>query len=154
MTSQRTVSLRAFLGAILGLSAVFALVVVAIVKIDERDEREDAQAEIDLNYLNCLRGNEVRQVQIDNEREPGQALDLTPLLAGDEPEWFVAFAERLKTFSAAAATRPIDPASRTGRRIARIEAQLRDCEVEWPQHTAALVLPHTTTTTTGPGGDG
>lgn len=144
--ANRAVPLWQFLVSIGGLSVVFALVVVAIVKIDERDQREDDQEELDLNYLNCLRGNEIRRVNIENESEPGQPLDLSQLLSGDEPKWFTDFVERLKATSDAAASAPIDPNSRTGRRIARLQAQLRDCEMEWMGHTPGLRLPHTSTT--------
>lgn len=143
MTIKRTLPLWMFLVSILGLTVTFALVVVAIVRIDQRDEREDDQEALDLNYLNCLRGNEVRYGQIENELEPGTPIDLTilPSVQG-APEWFRDVAAELKTLSEMAASSEPAPGSRADRRIARIAAQIRDCEREWAGHTTGLRLPH------------
>lgn len=137
---QKTVIL--ICGVIAVCSAGLAILYVIA---DGREEREDDQRELDVNYLNCRRGNEVRQTQIDNESEPSTTvLDLTPLLGGSEPQWFIDFTERLKAISQAAAGAPINPDSRQGRRIARLEAQIRDCETEWAGHTPGIKLPHET----------
>lgn len=139
---HRQIMVRDAFLALAMLTAVFVMIVVLIVKIDNREQQERAQDQVDVNYLNCLRGNELRQVNIDNEKEPGRPLDLTPLLSGDEPGWFVDFTTRLKTASEQAAAAPIDPESRQGRRLARLEDQLRDCEAEWSSHTPGLHLVH------------
>lgn len=140
---KRNVPLWQFLVSILGLTLVFFMVVVAIVKIDHREEREDAQQDMDQSYLSCLRGNEIRQVQIENEGEPSRPLDLTVLPSVQHaPQWFQDVVAELKQASEYAASQPIDPNSRTGRRIARIKQQVRDCESEWRTHTPGLTLPH------------
>lgn len=145
--ARRTVPLWQFLVSIGGLSLVFALVVVAIVKIDQRDEREDDQKELDLNYLSCLRGNELRDLMIlqtEMAYSSGAVLDFTAVpsfstLPAETRQFFTDLADISRVAREAAATNPAHPKNSI---LTEIRKQLRDCEAEWPAHTPGLVLPH------------
>lgn len=112
---------------------------------DQRDAEQaaDDQREVDTNYRNCLHGNEIRELLIEAEKEPGQVLDLTVLPSvQNAPSWFQDVTAELKALSEQAAAAEIDPGSRTGRRIARYEAQIRDCPAEYPNRTPGVTLSH------------
>lgn len=136
---KRTVPLWQFLVSIGGLTLVFALVVLAIVKIDQRDEHEDAQEELDINFLNCLRGNELRIFIRDNVVEPafgGGTLDLTQVAGFDDLDPAAQrFFENVAIVSAA---RP----SPKDQIVEDLTGQIRDCEGEWAGHTPGVKLPH------------
>lgn len=142
--SHRTIPLWAFIAALVGLTGVFVVTMALIVSIDRRDEREDAQEELDLNFLNCLRGNELRFGLIANEMEPATPLDLTVLPSvRAAPSWFLDVTAEIKALGEAAQTRVLpEPDSRTERRVVRWVKQVRDCEKEWAGHTPGLRLPH------------
>lgn len=140
MTSQRTVTLRAFLLAIVGLTAVFALVVVAIVRIDQRNQRERDVEALDINYLNCLRGNEFRTLVRDKIVVPAfagsGALDLTQV------DGFSAMPESVQQVFENIAALNAGRVSPEGQIVADINKQIRDCEHEWAGHTPGIRLPH------------
>lgn len=137
--ANRAVPLWQFLVSIGGLTVVFALVVIAIVKLDARDEREDAIEELDINYLNCLRGNELRLFIRDKVVEPafaGGGLDLTTVPGFDDlPAKTQDFFRNVALISA---SRP----SPKAQIVADLTDQLRDCEGEWAGHTPGIKLPH------------
>jgi hypothetical protein len=129
----------------------FVLVLWVQSSVESRSDRRREQETADQNYTGCLRGNEIRRGNIENEQEPGTILDLTLLPSVQaSPQWFQDVTAELKALSQAAASQPIDPTSQKGRRIARLQASIRDCDAEYPDHTPGLALvPTTTTTTTG-----
>jgi hypothetical protein len=139
----------------MGIAAIMALQILAFGLVlwvqassEDRSDRKREQETADQNFVGCLRGNDIRQGNIENEKEPGQVLDLTLLPSVQaSPQWFRDITIELKGLSEAAAKAPIDPNSAKGRRIARLQASIRDCGAEYPDHTPGLALVPTTTTT-------
>lgn len=120
-----------------------------VVEINDQAKARSAQEQVDLDYRNCLRGNEIRMVLIEGEKEPNTPTDLSVLPSvRNSPAWFQDVVAELKALSERQAAAPIDPQSRTGRRIARYQGQIRDCELEYPGRTPGIRLIHPTITTT------
>lgn len=145
---------RGWLAGIVALMALqvlaFGLILWVQASSESRSDRKQEQETTDQNFMGCLRGNEIRRGNIENEKEPGTILDLTLLPSVQAaPQWFQDVTAELKALSEAAASQPIDPTSQKGRRIARLRASIRDCDAEYPDHTPGLALVHTPPSTTG-----
>lgn len=142
--------------AVAALAIAFACLVVCGVFIldsrsDEKAENrrleEAAQDATDVNYMSCLRGNELRELMIlqtELAYSAGSALDFTAVpsfasLPAETRQFFTDLADISRVAREAAATNPAHPKNSI---LTEIRKQLRDCEAEWPAHTPGLVLPH------------
>lgn len=139
---------RLSMGACSLIAAGSLVVSVVFVLAESREDRHDKQSDLDVNYLSCLRGNELRELNKTMVTEAFGAgsstsgLTAVPSFA-DLPESVQRFFADLASVSA----QNPGAASRRDVILADIQAQIRDCEAEWAGHTAGLRLPHNTSTT-------
>lgn len=141
---QNTSRIRAQRWGLLFLALAYPLLSWVVVIIGEHSEDAREQEELDVNYVACLRGNELRGLMIEQTElaYSGGGLDLTKVPGFDGLDQ--ATQQFFRNLADVSRGRP----DRSMVIVDAIRSQLRDCEAEYPSHSEDARLTHRTTTST------
>jgi hypothetical protein len=144
--AQNASRIRAQRWGLLFLALAYPLLSWVVVIVGDHSEDAREQEELDVNYVGCLRGNELRALMIEQTElaYSGGGLDLTKVPGFDDLDQ--ATQQFFHTLADVSRNRP----NRSMVIVEAIRSQIRDCEAEYPDHSAGARLTHRTTTSTQP----